>query len=99
MCSFIGYAHNSKEGNRKMKNIRLDIYDIQILVDIQKQRGRSIRKLAERLPLKKTQVGARIRDMTDLGLLTMKGATKGAKRALTDKGVRWLEENGYLNLI
>lgn len=80
-----------------MKNIRLDIYDIQILVDIQKSRGRSIRKLAARLPLKKTQVGARIQDMTDLGLLTMRGATKGAKRALTELGVQWLIDNGYLN--
>jgi len=97
MCIFGRYAHNSKEGNHKMRNIRLDIYDIQILVDIQKARGQSIRKLAERLPIKKTQVGARIQDMTELGLLTMKGATKGAKRALTDLGVQWLKDHGHLN--
>ena len=78
-----------------MKNIRIDTYDCIILVDINRDPHKTIRELAERLPLEKTQVAARIQDLVELGLLITKGKTKGAKRSLTDKGVKWLLENGY----
>ncbi len=78
-----------------MKNIRIDTYDCIILVEINRDRFKSVRQIAERLPLEKTQVGARIKDLEELGLIITKGKSKGAKRELTEKGQQWLLENGY----
>ena len=82
-----------------MRNIRLDTYDTVILMEIHNYPRKSIRDIADRLSpgLKKTQVGERIKDMVELGLLATKGATKGAKRSLTDKGEEWLRANGHLD--
>lgn len=73
----------------------LDVYDVIILVDIYRD-GNSIRKMAERLPLKKTAIGARIRNMEQGGLIKTVGKKRKAKRQLTGKAYQWLKAQGYL---
>jgi DNA-binding MarR family transcriptional regulator len=67
-----------------------------ILVDIERDPQKTIRELAERVPIKKTQVGERISVMEEIGLVETKGATSGARRQLTPKGREWLIKQGYL---
>ena len=74
----------------------LDIYDIVLLVDIERDPQKTIRELTERVPIKKTQVGARIKAMEEIGLVETKGATSGARRQLTPEGRKWLIKQGYL---
>jgi len=78
-----------------MPSQTIDTYDAIILVDINRDPHKTVRELAERLPLKKTQVSARIKDLEEMGLIVTKGKTKGAKRNLTEKGSEWLLINGY----
>lgn len=78
-----------------MNSHRLDVYDIIILIDIHRD-GKSIRNMADKLPIKKTAIGARIKRMEGEGLIKTVGEKRKAERKLTVEAHEWLKAQGYL---
>lgn len=72
-----------------------DVYDVIILVDIHRD-NQSIRKMAEKLPIKKTAIGSRIKKMEEGGLISTHGEKRNAERKLTQEAIEWLKMQGYL---
>lgn len=75
--------------------MRLDVYDIVILIDIHRDQA-SIRKMAEKLPFKKTAIGARIKRLEKIGFVKTTGTKRKAQRTVTKEGYGWLQKHGYL---
>lgn len=78
-----------------MNTYGLDVYDIIILIDIERD-GTSIRNMAEKLPIRKTAIGNRIKHMESIGLIKTVGEKRQAKRQLTKEAHEWLKVQGYL---
>lgn len=73
-----------------------DVYDIEIMVQIEHNRDITMRKLADNFPFNKDGVNDRITELRKLGLVKKEGVHRWTKWHITKDGRKWLIAQGYL---